>query len=159
IAAAFVPAMVLIVNERLENTNVKLRLIFRSVLILWYLKLIWILVAPLDFVRFAYQRGQGKIVLAALLLFGLALVLSIVFDALYIGLVRWLIKRIAVASSTRQVYLATLAFGVCLVLVLILFVCPILLGITVLHFTHAPAVNAVGFIGFVILISWVLNLI
>lgn len=159
IGVALVPAFASFANDQLDKASVKLRFVLKLVVALWYVRFAWMFVVLVDFTRFAYKRQQGKLVLATLFFFGLALAISGIFDILYIALIKWSVKKVTAASSTRQVYLATLAFGTCLLLVLALFALPITVGLTVMHYAHGGTPTAVGLVGFVIMCSWVFNLI
>jgi hypothetical protein len=130
---------------------------FRWLLAFWYLGLAWGLIGFLDFAHFVYKSGHGKLAFGMIFFSGLGLLISGMFDILYVQFIRWLLQRISTASTHSQIYHGLLLASMSALLALTLFAVPIALGVILIHYAHS--VTGIGIAGFVLIFSWVFNLI
>jgi hypothetical protein len=159
IGAALVPAVVSFSISILKNAHPKLRLAYRFALLCWYFGFIWMLLVFLNLSNFVYHKGYISPLLRLSFFFGIAFAVSCIVDILYIGLIRWLVKRISSATTTTHVFHAVLALVACLALVLAPLIVPFGLGLTMLRYVHGLDPKGIALAGIAIIFSSFLNLI
>jgi hypothetical protein len=86
-----------------------------------------------------------------------ALGISFTCDVLYIGLMRWLLRKTAGASVSSHVFYGVLAIFVCILIILLLSVAPILLGVVIIRHYHPNPRSLVGSAAIAGLFGFVLN--
>jgi hypothetical protein len=124
----------------------------------WYFSFAWVLLRLVPFAVFVNQKNHIlAIQILAFLVAALAAIL--VCNALYIALMRWLLRRTARASTISHVYYGVLAVLVCVLMILMLFPMPILLAATLASHYHLAAGSLGAMAVAAGLFAFVLNLL